>query len=182
MINLKHWKYLKGHKESRASTGWWGIISFAKKYLSVERKLVKNMRIKQGIVVEEGKIWAAFLHRLSVAGSLKTWMVMIPLLNRNKAARAAPGACCSRKGSCRVSGGQPGQSNILRAMPGGSEWKSSGVSAGCVAVFYRKHRQKWRHDYMEMHGRITGTADVVCRKEKVFPCQGRPGWSGNIYP
>lgn len=39
----------------------------------------------------------------------------------NKAARAAPGACCSRKGSCRVSGGQPGRFNILRAMPGGSK-------------------------------------------------------------
>lgn len=39
--------------------------------------------------------------------------------------------------------------------------------------FYRKHRQKRRHAYMEMHERITGTADAVCGKEKVFPVPGK---------
>lgn len=38
--------------------------------------------------------------------------------NENTATRVASGACCSKKGCCRVSGGQPDQSYILRSTPG----------------------------------------------------------------
>lgn len=40
------------------------------------------LQTKQGIVVEEGKVWAAPRHSLSVADRLKVWVIMIPLLKR----------------------------------------------------------------------------------------------------
>jgi hypothetical protein len=39
-------------------------------------------QIKQGIVIEEGKVRAALRHRSLVAGDLKRWMIMIPLLTK----------------------------------------------------------------------------------------------------
>ena len=43
---------------------------------------------------------------------------MIPLLIENTATRVASGACCSKIGRCRVSGGQPDRSYIFRSTPG----------------------------------------------------------------
>jgi len=48
-----------------------------------------------------------------LADSLKYWMIMIPSLNKNTAARVASGACCGGKRCRRVSGGQPDRSYIL---------------------------------------------------------------------
>ena len=85
-------------------------------------------QIKQGIVIEEGKVWAALRHGFLVAGNLKVWMIMIPLLIENTATRVASGTCCSGTGCCRVSGGRPGPVLHIPFHTGQSEWKTgSGV-------------------------------------------------------
>lgn len=49
--------------------------------------------------------------------ALKIQVIMIPL-PENTAAGAASGVCCSRKGSCKVSGSFAGRSCIFRPTPG----------------------------------------------------------------
>lgn len=49
----------------------------------------------------------------TLAGGLKLWMIMIPLLNKNTAARVASGACRGGKRCRGVSGGPPDRSYIL---------------------------------------------------------------------
>lgn len=78
-------KYLRGHETFKPFLEeWWGAMSCAMIYLSAGM-ILRHIRrqIKQGIVIEEGKVWAALRHRLPVAGSLKVWMIMIPLLRKH---------------------------------------------------------------------------------------------------
>ena len=122
-------------------------------------------QIKQGIVIEEGKVWAALRHGFPVAGNLKVWMIMIPLLIENTATRVASGTCCSRIGRCRVLGGRPDRSYIFRSTPGRvNEKPDQAYKSSKLAVWFgvwkliqaeikpiknqKQYYQKWSYCYI----------------------------------
>ena len=136
--NLENWISVWWYffEKNMSILTWWNILEDTKHsnhsskndeeqwaapwYICLQAWFLRLIRrqIKQGIVIEEGKVWAALRHGLPVAGNPKVWMIMIPLLIENTATRVASGTCCSRIGLCRVSGGQPDQSYIFRFTSG----------------------------------------------------------------
>ena len=62
-------------------------------------------QIRQGIVIEEGKVWGGTPAWVTGGRYTEPWMIMIPLLTKHGNQGSVWGHGCSGKGYCRVSGG-----------------------------------------------------------------------------